>query len=213
MNNPSAANSVRHQWPDRLFHWCMAVTTLILLFSAFLPILGVEFDWIPWHWVSGVILTVVVLFHIVRALFIQGIGKMLPRGYDFRRGGFASNAEAKYDIFQKGYHWAVALVMLVIIVTGILMLLKLDTVFWDRNPAILSDQLWGYVYVAHGAAALALIFLIIMHVYFNFLPEHRQLLVSMITGKGPMHPIHVHPEHPREQQQAKPPKQQQEHQS
>lgn len=183
-----ATTEVRHKWPDRLFHWSMAVAVLVLLFSAFLPIVGIEFDWIPWHWIAGACLSVIIFFHILRALFVQGLGTMLPRGHDFKRGGYARHSESKYDIYQKGYHWFVATVILALIITGIPMLLKLDTVFWDRNPSLLSDLQWGYVYVAHGIASLGLIFLVLLHIYFNFLPEHRVLLVSMITGRGPHHP-------------------------
>ena len=192
MDNQSVASiGVRHKWLDRLFHWIMAIAVLILLFSAFLPIVGIEFDWIPWHWVAGAVLSVLILFHILRALFVQGLGTMLPRTYDFQPGGYALHQEAKYDLYQKGYHWAVAAVILALIITGIPMLLKLDTIFWDRNPSLMSDLQWGYVYVVHGFASLALIFLVILHLYFNFLPEHRVLLVSMITGKGPLHPEHT----------------------
>ena len=168
----------------------MAIAVLILLLSAILPILGVDFDWIPWHWVTGAVLTALILCHILRALLLQGLGTMLPKGHDFIRGGYAANKEAKYDIYQKSYHWTVAFVVLALILTGIPMLIKLDTIFWDRNPAIMSDLQWGYVYVVHGVATLLLIFFLILHVYFNFLPEHRQLLVSMITGNGPLHPEH-----------------------
>ena len=181
---------VRHKWPDRLFHWSMALAVLVLLFSAFLPIVGIEFDWVPWHWISGAGLSLIILLHILRSLFVQGIGTMLLRSHDFKRGGYARHTDSKYDIYQKGYHWAVAFVILALIITGIPMLLKLDTVFWDRNPSLLSDIQWGYVYVVHGVASLALIFLVMLHLYFNFLPEHRVLLVSMISGKGPHHPIH-----------------------
>ena len=191
MQPESAVTSeVRHKWLDRLFHWSMALVVLVLLFSALLPIVGVEFDWVPWHWIAGACLSVIVVFHILRALFVQGIGNMLPRSHDFQRGGFSRYTESKYDIYQKGYHWAVAFVILTLIITGIPMLLKLDTVFWDRNPSLLTDLQWGYVYVVHGVASLALIFLVMLHFYFNALPEHRVLLVSMITGKGPHHPSH-----------------------
>lgn len=167
---PSRLAAPRHKWPDRLFHWCMAVSVLILLFSAFLPIAGLEFDWIPWHWVAGVFLTLLIVLHIVRALFFQSLSHMI-------------HSDAKYDIFQKGYHWITAFSVLVLIASGLPMLIKLDTLFWNRNPSILSDIQWGYVYVAHGLAALLLIFLVILHIYFALLPEHKELLKSMISGR------------------------------
>jgi cytochrome b subunit of formate dehydrogenase len=188
---------IRHRWPDRLFHWTMALTVLILLFSAFLPIVGIQFDWIPWHWISGVCLTVLVLFHIVRAIAVQGLSQMLPGVDDLREvgrdlGGGSDHSSralsaAKYDTYQKSYHWMAALTVLALVITGVLMLLKLDTTFWQRNPAILSDIQWGYVYVIHGIFSLLLIFLVILHIYFSVLPEHKTLLLSMITGRGPQY--------------------------
>lgn len=189
--SPESANNtrlhgIRHHWPDRLFHWVMALSVLVLMFSAFLPVVGIQFDWIPWHWIAGVVLTLIVLFHIVRAVFVQGLSKMLPRAHDFSRRSPPAGTDSKYDIFQKSYHWGVAVVVLALIVSGIPMLLKLDTLWWDRNPGLLSDTMWGYVYVVHGIAALVLIFMLLLHLYFSFLPEHKQLLKSMITGRGPL---------------------------
>ena len=63
------------------------------------------------------------------------------------------------------------------------MMAKIDTPLWRRDPSILSDWNWGIVYTLHGAASLLLIFFFILHIYFAFLPEHRQLLASMVFGK------------------------------
>ena len=35
------------------------------------------------------------------------------------------------------------------------------------------------------ALTLVLLFLFLMHLYFNFLPEHRSFLISMLRGYGP----------------------------
>ena len=72
------------------------------------------------------------------------------------------------------------------VVTGLLMLVKIDTPFWRRDPSLLSDPQWGVVYVIHGFAALVLLFLIIVHIYFAILPEHRQVLMAMFGGRGPL---------------------------
>ena len=74
---------------------------------------------------------------------------------------------------KRAYHWATAALLVALIVSGLLMLVKLDTWFWDRIPGILSDHSWGVVYTIHGATALALIMMFILHLYFSFLPEHR----------------------------------------
>ena len=181
----SAAEEIRHKWPDRWFHWTMAVLVLVLLGSAFLPILGLRFDWIPVHWISGVLLTAAILFHLYRAILVHGIRSMMPAAGDVRSAlaGDGGDGSAKYDLYQKLYHWSVAAVVLVLAITGCIMLAKIDTPLWRRDPAILSDRDWGVVYVCHGAASLLLIFFIILHVYFAFLPEHRRLLAAMVLGR------------------------------
>lgn len=190
----STATSVRHLWPDRLFHWAMAISVLILSFSAFLPIAGIKFDWIPWHWIAGVVLTLLIIFHLIRVFVVHGISPMMPRADDVREifGGLRRKSNntsvlkpAKYDVYQKAYHWTTSITVLALLITGLPMLVKLDTVFWQRNPAILSDIQWGYIYVVHGFAALLLIFLVILHLYFSLLPEHKKLFISMLTGRGP----------------------------
>jgi cytochrome b subunit of formate dehydrogenase len=141
---------------------------------------------------AGLVLTGTVLFHLFRVFAVHGVGKMMPVPDDVRellrdvRGaGHAGLTDAKYDAFQKGYHAAAALAVLVLVLSGLLMLAKIDTSLWRRDPSILSDQTWGIVYVAHGAASMALLFLFILHVYFAILPEHRAFLFSMLNGRGP----------------------------
>ena len=41
----------------------------VLLFTAFLPVVGVKFAWVQWHWIAGLVLTASILFHIVHATF------------------------------------------------------------------------------------------------------------------------------------------------
>ncbi|NKB21059.1 MAG: hypothetical protein GKS01_11220 [Alphaproteobacteria bacterium] len=170
----------RHKLSDRLFHWIMAILVITLLGTAFLPILGLKFDWIPIHWISGTLLIAAVIFHLCRALFVHGLKEMLPTAADIK---MSSAPEQKYDLNQKLYHWSVGTIILALLVTGGLMMAKIDTPFWKRDPSILTDWNWGIVYVVHGGASMLLIFFFILHIYFAFLPEHRTLLQSMIFGK------------------------------
>lgn len=192
--NKSSEATIRHRLPDRVFHWAMALSVVVLLVSAFLPIIGVQFDWIPWHWIAGVVLGLLVLFHIFRVMFVHGLSSMLPRTDDLRevwsdtlrrRPPAETLKPAKYDVYQKSYHWGVATILLALIASGLPMLIKLDTLFWQRNPGLLSDIQWGYVYVVHGIASLLLVFMVLLHVYFSLLPEHKTLLVAMLKGNGP----------------------------
>ncbi len=181
----SAPNDIRHPWPDRLFHWTMAVLVIVLMGTAFLPILGLRFDWVPTHWVSGVLLTFAIVFHLYRVFWVHGIQAMTPTGNDLRSAirKASEGGLPKYDLYQKLYHWSVAAVVLVLVITGCVMLLKIDTPLWRRDPSIISERGWGLVYVGHGAASMLLIFFFILHVYFAFLPEHRRLLAAMVLGR------------------------------
>jgi cytochrome b subunit of formate dehydrogenase len=184
--------ALRHRWPERLFHWVMAGSVLVLGATAFLPMFGYRFDWVPIHWIAGIVLIGAVLFHLVRVLFVHGLRDMTPGMDDIRQAGRAALGRddhglrpAKYDAFQKGFHLAASITVLAALATGIAMLWKIDTSFWRRNPAVLTDQQWGIVYVVHGAASMGLIFLILLHIYFAIVPEHHKYLRSMITGRGP----------------------------
>ncbi|HMB72667.1 MAG TPA: cytochrome b/b6 domain-containing protein [Gammaproteobacteria bacterium] len=183
----------RHASLDRLGHWLMAASTIVLLGTAFLPILGVEFPWVTIHWTTGVVLSVLVIVHIVRSIFFKPWRAMLIGARDMndalavlrfnlRLTPREPPMPGKYTLAQKGIHATFALVVLTAVVTGCLMLAKIDTPFWQRNPYFLSEPSWGVIYLLHGFAALSLITLVMLHVYFSLRPEKRHYLRSMFTG-------------------------------
>lgn len=183
----------RHALPERLFHWLSAALVLTLLFSSFAPILGWRFDWVPYHWISGVLLTVVLIGYAVRALWSLDFRAML---IDWTDVGNARRAIAlalgrersepgkpgKYPVLQKLFYWGMAVWLPVLTVTGLLMLAKLDTPFWQRNPYWLSEFTWGVIYTVHGVFALAMLSLVMLHIYFALQPGNIFLLRSMIVG-------------------------------
>ena len=59
----------RHSLMARAFHWVMAAAMFVLLFTAFLPVVGVQFAWVTWHWIAGLVLTGSIVFHILHASF------------------------------------------------------------------------------------------------------------------------------------------------
>src|ERR1041385_2335076 len=169
----------RHKFIDRVYHWLMAAAMLILLVTAFLPILGIKFEWVGIHWVTGLVLTVIVLFHIIRACFFQNFWAMMIDSTDLK----APLAKpGKYDLAQKLYHLAISVLILSAIVTGLLMWRKVDTPFWQRDPYWLSTDAWGVVYAIHGLAAMALVTMVIIHVYFALRPDEWHLTRSMLRG-------------------------------
>lgn len=172
----------RHAPIDRVFHWVTAASVLLLTISAFLPIVGVKFSWVPLHWISGAVLTVAVLFHLVRSMFFQRLRCVLIGPRDFRAAR-AGKLSAKYTLAQKLMHAVLGSAVLVATVTGVIMLAKVDTPLWQRNPYLLSSETWGLVYVLHGASALACLTLTMIHIYFSLLPEKRAYLHAMIGGQ------------------------------
>jgi formate dehydrogenase subunit gamma len=179
---PQTSLITRHAPIDRLFHWVTALAVLLLLASAFLPILGLKFSWVPLHWITGVVLCVAVVFHIIRSTIFRRIRCMLifPRHLrEFAQGRKA----AKYTLPQKLMHAVLGSAVLVATVTGAIMLAKVDTPLWQRNPYLLDSSTWGVVYVLHGASALLILTLTMTHVYFSLLPEKRAYLRAMIGGQ------------------------------
>jgi cytochrome b subunit of formate dehydrogenase len=189
---PSAGKIVRHALADRVFHWVSAGCVLTLLGTAFLPILGLAFGWVTIHWVAGLVLSAAVLFHIVRVLWRRTLGAMWVGAADVGDALAVARATlrlravvrkvGKYSIAQKLIHHAFAVVVLTTIVTGALMLARIDTPWWQRNPYWLADATWGIVYVLHGLAALVLITMVMVHVYFALRPEKWLYTRSMVRG-------------------------------
>jgi cytochrome b subunit of formate dehydrogenase len=188
----SADRIVRHALPDRLFHWVSAAAVLTLLGTAFLPIVGVEFGWVTAHWIAGVVLAAAVLYHVVRVL-LRGSWRSMWVGradaadvVDAARAALKRTLPArrpgKYSVAQKLIHHAFTVVLLTTLVTGGLMLLRIDTPWWQRNPYLLADATWGIVYVLHGLAALVLVTMVMMHVYFALRPEKLKFTRAMILG-------------------------------
>ena len=75
---------VRHRFADRLFHWVMAISVIVLGATSFLPIIGIKFDWLPIHWITGVVLTISILFHLYRVCVVHGLSGMAPGIDDLR---------------------------------------------------------------------------------------------------------------------------------
>jgi hypothetical protein len=62
------------------------------------------------------------------------------------------------------------------------MMVRIRTPLFPRNPYLLGDSTWGLVYVTHGMAGVALVGLVIAHVYFAVRPEKWWITKAMILG-------------------------------
>jgi cytochrome b subunit of formate dehydrogenase len=182
----------RHSLMARLFHWVMAAAMFVLLFTAFLPVAGVKFPWVTWHWMAGVVLTGSIVFHIVHAsvwldFWSIWIGpKDMPelKAELMRELGrdVPGPKSGKYPLGNRLYHTAIVVTALGAATTGVLMMWRVRTPFFTRNPYLLSDTTWGATYVAHGLAGVALVGLVIAHVYFAIRPEKWWITKGMILG-------------------------------
>jgi cytochrome b subunit of formate dehydrogenase len=128
----------------------------------------------------------------VRATIWQHLARMMIDFADIRNGwrGFkrllgtpvATGKQGKYSAAQKLYHAAAAVLVLALVATGLLMLLKIDTPWWRRNPYLLTDDTWGLIYVVHDFAAMALVTLVMIHIYFAIRPDEWWVTRSMFRG-------------------------------
>jgi cytochrome b subunit of formate dehydrogenase len=183
----------RHSLVARWFHWIMAASMFTLLFTAFLPKVGIQFSWVTYHWIAGAVLTASIVFHIIHASFWLDFWSIWPDRIDLDdawkrvRRFFGMPAPpprkfAKYPLENKLFHGVIILCGLSVILTGVFMMSRVRTIFFPRNPYLFSDMTWGLMYVLHGLAGVGLIALVMMHVYFGLRPEKRAITKSMIFG-------------------------------
>jgi len=183
---------VRHTFGSRFFHWSMSAAVFVLLVTGFFPVLGIQFDWVTIHWIAGFVLIGTVVFHIIHASFwlrLRDIWIGSAGWKEFRQGLANSLGSAppppkpgKYPVEQRLFHHMVSLASFGVILTGLLMMVRVENPLVTRNPYLLQDSTWGWVYVLHGLSSVGLVTMIIAHVYFAILPEKRWMTMSMIAG-------------------------------
>lgn len=183
----------RHSLVARLFHWIMAASMFALLITAFLPKVGVRFDWVLYHWTAGLLLTVSILFHSFHATFFLDFWSIWPDKTDIhdalnRAFAFLGKPApppqrfAKYPLENKLYHLSVMVAGLAVIGTGLFMMKRVDTIFKPRNSYLFSDMTWGMMYLLHGLTGVGFIALIMAHVYMGLRPEKLPITKSMLFG-------------------------------
>jgi cytochrome b subunit of formate dehydrogenase len=183
----------RHSLSARLFHAIMALAMLALLFTAFLPKVGVQFPWVTYHWIAGIVLSISVIYHIFDAFLFQDFWSIWPDKADIEDGGrrmkraLGQDAPeprkfAKYPPENKLYHLVVMLAGLSVIATGLFMMKRVRTPFFPRNPYLFSDMTWGWMYVLHGLAGVGFVALVTVHIYMAIRPEKFFITKSMIFG-------------------------------
>ena len=186
----------------------MAASMLVLLVTAFVPWLGLEFAWVTIHWIAGAVLILTIIYHVIHSIVWQDFLSMMSMGAkDFReamshfRHLLSSKSPepekpGKYPFDHRMYHWGIVVTSLAAIVTGVLMTLRIKTPFWEPNAYYpLVDQAvagmnemgepgvaTGWVFVIHGIAGVAFIIMVAAHIYFAIRPDKRYYLWGMIRG-------------------------------
>ena len=187
------ARIVRHTSAARFFHWVMAAAMIALLVTGFFPIVGIQFPWVTIHWISGVLLTISILYHIVHATFFLDFWSIWILPADLKEAWQrvrhqmgqetpAIRKHGKYPLDHKLYHLAVTIAGVAVIGTGLVMMLRIDGAFWPRNPYLFADATWGLLYVLHGLGSVLFVTLTLTHVYFAIRPEKLWITKSMIFG-------------------------------
>ena len=183
----------RHSSASRGFHWLMSVAMFVLLITGFAPVVGIQFAWVTIHWIAGLVLMGCVLFHIVhatvrgnwRAVWFESTDIADVRRRIRRAMGRPTEQPAKdpkYALPNRLYHHAVVITSVMAIGTGLMMMVRVETPFWARDPYMFTEQTWGWIYVLHGLGSVGLVTLVITHVYFAVLPEKRWITRGMLRG-------------------------------
>jgi len=183
----------RHSLTARLFHLVQSLAMLTLLFTAFLPKVGYQFDGVAYHWIAGLVLTASILFHIVHATFFMDFWAIWPDKIDLQdavrrfkrmRGESAPPPRrfAKYPLENKMFHSGVMLAGLTVAITGVLMFFRVRNPWFTRNPYMFGDFTIGTMYFLHGLAGVGFIFMVMVHIYFALRPEKFPMTKSMIFG-------------------------------
>jgi hypothetical protein len=168
----------------------MAASMFTLLFTAFLPKVGVQFPWVTYHWIAGAVLTVSIVFHIIHASFWLDFWSIWPDRIDLDdawkrvRPFFGMSAPpprkfAKYPLENKLFHGVIILCGLSVILTGVFMMSRVRTIFFLGIRIYSEIMTWGLMYVLAGVGLIALV---MMQVYFGLRPEKRAITKSMIFG-------------------------------
>jgi formate dehydrogenase gamma subunit len=184
---------LRHSLASRLFHWLMAVAMLVLLVTGFLPQVGIQFPWVTAHWVAGLVLIVTIVYHMVHATFYQSLRNiwislrdlkewLQEMRHDLGGRGEAPPKPGKYPVDHKLFHHAVTLAGFAAMITGVLMMYRIENPLTTRDPYLFTDATWGWIYVIHGLGGVVLVTTTMAHIYFAVLPEKRWITLSMIFG-------------------------------
>jgi len=198
---------------QRASHWIMAIAVFLLMLSGFLimnssvtvkTVLGAS--WLLIHEVSAIVLIGYVLFHVGHVASKGTWGEMWFGRADaadlwVRLKNFVGATQEypkqfKYPSAQKLLHWSVTGATLGLVLTGLVLLRRVQTPLWDaaREFSFLGVTfglggatagemgLVPWSFVLHDFLAVATLALVMGHVYFALRPREWAITRSMVTG-------------------------------
>lgn len=183
---------VRHPLASRLFHWTMAASMFVLLGTGFFPVLGIQFDWVWLHWTAGLVLIGTIVFHLVHTFFWFRWRDIWISAKDWAEWkqevkhalgtGAPPPKPGKYPVDNRIFHGMIAITAFGVMITGLLMMMRVENPILARNPYAFAEGTWGMIYVVHGLAAIGFVGMTMAHIYFAVLPEKRWMTISMVAG-------------------------------
>jgi formate dehydrogenase subunit gamma len=184
---------VRHTLRGRLSHWLLAVSVLTLLVTGFVPVLGLKFPWLTIHWIAGLVLAVYTVYHTIDVVQRRTLMSMWVSWKELQEMWARIKVMAGRDVAEppkpgkwgtenKAFHHLTMVAGLIVVATGLLMMLRVDTIFARANPYLLADTTWGVLFVLHGLASVVFVGAIIVHIYFALHPTKLWLTLAMIRG-------------------------------
>lgn len=198
---------------QRASHWIMAASIFLLMLSGFLmmnsnvtvrTIAGIS--WVDVHIIFSIVLIGYLVFHLGhvaykgtwKAMWVgrREVKDLIVRGKNFLGQADEYPRQFEYPSAQKFLHLGVTGATLGVIVTGIVMLRRIEIPFlWDpaREFSLLGVQFsqgvgepgWGLVtwsFVLHDLSAIMMVSLVLGHMYFALRPDEWGITRSMVTG-------------------------------
>lgn len=191
---------VRHSLLERIEHWAVALSGLVLVATGFfelpvarryfiteIPGLGWSGDYITSlgiHYAASAVFIAAALFHLVHHGLLRHDG-MVPRRGDLRasveviRTFFGKGEEPPFDKYlpEQRLAWAgMAVIMVLLILSGLLKTWK-NLVDPQMSPALVLTATW-----VHNGAFLLFILAFVAHIGALILKPNRPMVRSIFTG-------------------------------
>lgn len=201
---------------QRASHWIMAIAIFALMLSGFLIMnngvtvkIAPGLSWLTVHIVSAVVLVAYTLFHVGHVAYKgtwnrMWVGRKEAVDLVTRFKNLVGLTDEYprqfyYPSAQKLLHWSITGATLGVIVTGLVLLRRIRLrPLWDatREFSFLGIQfgfgagesvgLVSWSFVLHDFFAVAILALVMGHVYFALRPNEWEITKSMITGTVPV---------------------------